>query len=313
MDTSLVSVAVCVATHKRPKGLATLLESLIRLNTDSLSVQLILVDNDSSGSARETLESYLELLPFPATYHIEPMRGHSAVRNRLFAEARARGVEFIASCDDDQVVDPMWIVEMVKTAVRYNAGAIAPVRRYAYPAGTSRAIRGCFDDPKSPPSTGSIVRMTTDGGGLFRDSALLDLDPPFDMRANFTGGADELLSLNLSRLGEKIIACDSAIVTEVMTESRLNFRWIASRAWWEGSARARSVKWIEPSLKKTIGYLALSLGYIAKNVLMIPPDLIRYRTLPLRRLRLSVFGISCAKHLVFGGPILEPYRTTDGE
>jgi hypothetical protein len=52
-------VAVCVATYRRPDGLARLLDGLAALTGDAL-VRVVVNDNDPEGPARDACEARAE-------------------------------------------------------------------------------------------------------------------------------------------------------------------------------------------------------------------------------------------------------------
>lgn len=302
-------VAICVASYKRPRGLAKLLESIRQLDIEGLAPQLVVIDNDAAGSAKGVFDEVAPSIPFPTHYAIEQARGMVLVHNRLIAEAKTLGAEFVALVDDDQTVGTQWLSGMVKTAVTFDAEIVAPRLLYSFPQGTSSAIRRSFGSSTDAKPTGTRLKHAGSGGTLYRISALDRFDGPFDIRLNLAGGHDTLLSSTLALEGGTIVVSHEAEVTEHMPKSRLNLKWIVSRAWREGSSRSQDVKWINPSQKKSLKWCVLFAGYAAKNALLAVVDAIRYRELPVKRLRLTVFGISGLWHMIFGASKHEEYAT----
>ena len=99
----LVTVAVC--TRDRPADLAMCLEALKSLNYSNLDI--LVVDNAPSNDATEQL---IQTTYPNVRYVCEPRPGLSWARNRAIVEARG---EIIAYTDDDVVVDPGWITNLV--------------------------------------------------------------------------------------------------------------------------------------------------------------------------------------------------------
>ena len=99
-------VSVCIATFRRPSGLARLLDSLAKLKLpEGVTVEIVVVDNDPAASAAPILAGWR------ATPHVlrafgEPRANVSHARNRGVAESRGRWLAFI---DDDEVADENWI------------------------------------------------------------------------------------------------------------------------------------------------------------------------------------------------------------
>src|SRR5881396_900355 len=83
-------VAICIATCRRPRMLATLLKALDRLTFRKVSeplVTVIVIDNDANASARGTVEQAAGGARWRLCYGIEPRPGISYARNRAVAGA----------------------------------------------------------------------------------------------------------------------------------------------------------------------------------------------------------------------------------
>ena len=81
-----MSISLCIATYRRPDRLAALLDDLVAQH--ELPHDVVVVDNDASGSAREVVERRRTLgAPFPIRYDIQPEKNISLTRNRSVALA----------------------------------------------------------------------------------------------------------------------------------------------------------------------------------------------------------------------------------
>ena len=72
-------VAVCIATYRRPVGLARLLRGLRMLDLgcdEPLSLEVIVVDNDVQASARTVCTQLSQDSPWPITYLREERERH---------------------------------------------------------------------------------------------------------------------------------------------------------------------------------------------------------------------------------------------
>jgi succinoglycan biosynthesis protein ExoM len=101
-DLRPVRVAICIASYRRPQGLARLLEGIGKqiLNPPMPEVRILVVDNDPEGSAASPCEAMGPLLPWPITYIHERDAGVSHARNCAVASARG-WADYIAFLDDD--------------------------------------------------------------------------------------------------------------------------------------------------------------------------------------------------------------------
>jgi glycosyltransferase involved in cell wall biosynthesis len=101
--------SVVVGTRERPESLAATLDDLLVLEYPRF--EIIVVDNASTtGRTRELLERRYADRP-NVRYVREPLPGLAVAHNRGLDEARG---EIVAFTDDDVVVDPLWLIELVR-------------------------------------------------------------------------------------------------------------------------------------------------------------------------------------------------------
>lgn len=102
-------VSIVVPTHGRPEQLAICLSSLISLQYPHY--EIVVVDNaPSTNATAELIRDLSKDAPF-IRYVCENNPGRSWARNRGIATARG---EILAFTDDDVLVDPYWLVELVR-------------------------------------------------------------------------------------------------------------------------------------------------------------------------------------------------------
>src|SRR5262249_11538459 len=121
-------IAICIGTFHRTELLRELLDSLSRLTFRHCrppAIEVIVVDNDPDGSAREVCVNAERALWL--RYVVEPRRGIAHVRNRAVQEAAQ--CDFIAFIDDDEVVSPQWLDELLWVRANYALDIVSgPVR-----------------------------------------------------------------------------------------------------------------------------------------------------------------------------------------
>ena len=100
-------VTVVIATRERPDQLAVCLASLLRVEYPNFDV--LVVDNDSESDETERLVKEVARQS-QVRYLSERRRGLGASHNRALAEATGNIVAFT---DDDVIVDPHWLSELV--------------------------------------------------------------------------------------------------------------------------------------------------------------------------------------------------------
>lgn len=114
--------SICIATYKRSELLEKLLDSLSKQKPpESTELEVIIVDNDKSESAREVVESAGKTSGLNLRYFTEPIKNISLTRNVSVAEAKG---EYILFIDDDEIASPKWISHLQNVLFKYNADAV---------------------------------------------------------------------------------------------------------------------------------------------------------------------------------------------
>jgi glycosyltransferase involved in cell wall biosynthesis len=231
------NVSVCIATYRRSDRLALLLEDLTRQSR--LPDQVIVVDNDSAGGAREVVERRRAAgAPFPIFYDVQPKKNISLTRNRTVQLAAGDWIAFI---DDDERAPVDWLQQLLDAAARFDAdGVLGPVNPVVPASAPDWIRRGRFYEfPRM--DTGAVIppNRLRFGNVLFRGSWLHRTPEPFDPALGLTGGEDGDLLSRLRQQGARIVWCDEAVVHEPVESSRLSLRWLLRRALSGGQDFAR--------------------------------------------------------------------------
>lgn len=109
-----MSIVVAVLTFRRPDLLADFLAAYARIDLpDRCDVTLLVVDNDASGSGRETFDAWRDRIP-DARYVVEPRLGIPVARNRALREAMTIDADALCFIDDDEVPETEWLVRLVE-------------------------------------------------------------------------------------------------------------------------------------------------------------------------------------------------------
>lgn len=244
-------ISVCVCTYKRPDMLHKLLTGLLAQKVSDFHVEIIIVDNDANGSAKETVDKFLQNFQnIPVSYIIEPKQNIALARNATVSLARG---EWLAFIDDDECPNPEWLRYLKDTAEMYSAdgvfGPIIPV----LPESAPRWIqRGRFHErPRLPTGTFIKANNTRTGNALIKASLLKEKINPFDPRFGRTGGEDHFLFMKLVSDGSRFAWCDEAQVYEAVSSPRVTLSWLLKRAFRGGQVFAiqqRDLKGFVPSM-----------------------------------------------------------------
>jgi len=101
----LPNVSVIVPVHNAEKIVGECIESILKLDYPKEKIEIIIVDNNSKDTTKETIQKY------PVKYLFEPKKGQFHARN--LAVKNASG-EILAFTDGDCEVDKMWLKNLLK-------------------------------------------------------------------------------------------------------------------------------------------------------------------------------------------------------
>src|SRR3972149_3189105 len=160
-------ICVCICTYKRPHMLVNLLSKLQDQKTDELfTYSIVVVDNDYTQSAMETVHSFKGKSPLSIKYFVEPEQNIALARNKALENATG---DFISFIDDDEYPSNTWLLNLYTAFNTYkpNGGGLGPVIPH-YPEGTPKWLikSKICDRPNHPSGTILDWNMTRTGNVL---------------------------------------------------------------------------------------------------------------------------------------------------
>jgi succinoglycan biosynthesis protein ExoM len=225
-------VAVAVATFRRNDLLTALLDSLA-VASQQHPLRVIVVDNDPTGPAAEVVRRPdLEI-----DYAIEPEPGIASARNRSLSMLRDDD-DAIVFVDDDEVVDPDWLRELVTAARQHGADVVSGPVITVFPSDTPRWIvdGGYIQRPDRP--SGTPIEIAATNNTLVTTDVLARAGHPrFDLTFSATGGSDTEFFWRLHRLPARMVWCATALVREEHPVDRTSRRWV-----WRRGVRIANVR-----------------------------------------------------------------------
>jgi len=231
-----VDASICVATYRRPEGLARLLDSLERLKVPAgIRLEIIVVDNDRDESAASIVQS-LSCSVGSIHYCVEPKRNIALARNRALSEASGEWILFI---DDDEVAEEDWLAEHLNLVERESCdGAFGPVLpRFEAPKAGWIDIDTFFAMRRHP--TGTVLDRADLRTGNAIVRRRLAVEFLFDPAFGRTGGSDSELFGRMLAAGARFLWCDEARVAEFVPPARRRFGYLAQRAFRGGCVYTR--------------------------------------------------------------------------
>lgn len=239
------TVSVCICTYRRREKLSLLLDDLLRQQRPP--DQIVVVDNDRDGSARDVVEAFRARLASASStggidvvYAVQPEKNIAITRNATVAHATSY---WLAMADDDERASEDWIANLLRTARSTQAdgvlGPCLPLVPDTAPDWIRRA--GFYDWVRFPTGTPVPTNALRAGNLIVRRDAILAMQPMFDPAFGQTGGEDGDLLMRMQGAGYRFVWCDDAVVTEIIEPVRLQLGWILKRARRGGQDFARHV------------------------------------------------------------------------
>ncbi len=276
------TVSVIIAAYNRCEDLKKVLEGLLTQRVEGkFTFEVIVVDNNSTDATKQAVGSYMPKFSPQETntgclslrYFLEARQGKSYALNHGIREAQG---DIIAFTDDDVLVDPHWLYQLVECFEKYGCdgvgGRVVPV----YPQQTPKWIRDNptklagivvvadygeetrpYGKPMDPfiGSNYAFKKEVFDQCGLFR----VDLGPG----ATAMGEDTEFIE-RLSAKGHSLYYCGAAIVRHPVDLGRLRLNYIAK--WHIALGRFAARRELEDTGQK----FAMCLGvprYLIKDVI----------------------------------------------
>jgi succinoglycan biosynthesis protein ExoM len=235
--------------------LKRLLEGVKRQQNDgSLSIAIVVADNDVAESARNVVAQFAADSTVPVTYLTQSEKNIALTRNCSVAPADG---DFIAFLDDDEFPVEDWLLQLVRACDRFQvAGILGPVRPHFDVPPPQWVIKGRFCE-RPEPATGTVMdgSKCRTGNVLFRREIIAGEQAPFDPKFH-NGGEDVDFFVRMNRKGHTFRWCNEAVAYESVPPARSTRAYMLRRALLRG----------KNSLKISGGRAAL----ILKSLIAVP-------------------------------------------
>ncbi len=258
-----IAVTIGVPTYRRPELLAALLRALPERIAEcaelGVDVEVLVVDNDAAGSAREVAAS----AALPVRYVVEPTPGIVAARNRLLDESADR--DLLAFIDDDEVPRPGWLSALITTWRASDADAVMGrvISVFDDDVDPWLLASGTFRRPPRP--TGTVLSVAAAGNLLLDLRAVRESGVRFDPSLGLGGGEDTLFTRELVAHGARIVWCNESETEDLVVAARLSRAWAAQRAFSSANAGTRIALKLAPGrLRRGLLRARALLGGIAR-------------------------------------------------
>ena len=250
-------ICVCICTYQRPLLLANLLAALDRQETEGLfEYSIVIVDNDHSGSGRQTVESHKKKSINIISYYIEPEQNIALARNRAIANSNGNFVAFI---DDDELPNERWLLNHYKALIRFGvAGVLGPVLPRYESMPPKWVLKGRFFERSTHPSGFVLDWESTRTGNCLFSRPLFNENSDWFHPQFGSGGEDRDFFKRKIARGHVFVWNNDAPVFEVIRLNRWAKKSMLKRALLRGKMSFNSDKH-RPA--KILGSLAAVLFY----------------------------------------------------
>lgn len=232
-------IAVGIITFRRPQMLEELLKSIILqtiLQYHEVSLEIVLVDNDPNGDAKSIFNKFSQEINCSTYYYCEPNPSIPLARNRVLQHAHEFNFDYIAFIDDDEVASRDWLENLYKVLSSTGGdGVQGPVLNRLPDNAPAWAKKIYSHERCFKKNEGARKDILSTNNVLFSVRLISDLGLRFDETYTKSGGSDADLFLRASLLGSKHIWTNTALVYEIVPNSRLTMKWQLQRAFRVGA------------------------------------------------------------------------------
>ncbi len=212
-------ISVCICTYRRNQMLERLLRKVALQETCGLfDFSVVVVDNDATGPARETIARLQEELGLDITYGIESEQTIPAARNHALRLAKGN---YIGIIDDDEFPPPQWLITMYRAIQTFDVdGALGPVYPFFEQDPPSWLIKSGLCE-RSVHRTGMLLGwdQTRTGNVLLKRDVFDKHQLCFDINCK-TSGSDKEFFREAMDVGCRFVAVEEAPVYEIVPPAR---------------------------------------------------------------------------------------------
>ena len=236
----MADVAIIVPTLRRPESLERALRSLFaQTGVGDRIAEIVVVDNDPSGSAAAGVEALRRLSPWPLVYAHAPRPGVATARNAGLA---VTGAPLIAFLDDDEAAAPGWLAALLDAQAATGADAVfGPITGRAPTAAPwLKPYLERFFGREGPEESRLIDTPYGCGNSLMVRVAALPGPAPFDEATDQAGGEDDALFAALRTRGGRFGWAADAVVEEFAPAHRATLGYALARAFAYGQGPSQT-------------------------------------------------------------------------
>ncbi|MEO1239845.1 MAG: glycosyltransferase family 2 protein [Pseudomonadota bacterium] len=232
-----VTIAVC--TYRRAELSDTLASLAAQVVPDELCFAVIVIDNDATPSAQDSVAAFASTTPIELQYLHCPAGNISIARNGALEATSSR---FLAFIDDDEIAEPGWLAALMDTQRTTAADVVLGPVRAIYDPKAPAWMREADTHSTAPVHVGGTIRTG------YSCNVLIDLKSPalaglrFDLALGRSGGEDTAFFTQAYRQGARFALAAPALVQEKVPPDRAKLSWLAKRRFRSGQTHGRLLR-----------------------------------------------------------------------
>ncbi len=247
--------------------LSRLLDSLLGMERPAgVNVAVHVVENDTEPASAALVAEFDARAPFPMTYELETRIGIPQARNCLLRFAYAEGATALVFVDDDEEVEPGWLLALHhyagqtewKAVLQGRVMASVPSEQEHFLPYFQRKIRRTGQALASCASNNTLVPLT-----LLPDQQQIT----FDESRPRDGGTDTIFFSALANRGVPLLYCHEAVVVETIPAERANIGYLSRRKYRVGLLTGSGILENKPrSLARALFYALRSVFSLVETL-----------------------------------------------
>ena len=250
-----LKIDVLLSTFRRPEVQQTLRSLDVLDLPKGVDLRIVVCDNDDSPSAQTVVKETAAAMTRSVLYYHAPARNISVARNAGLDAAVARGADWVAFLDDDEIAEPDWLATLLACAKANGSDAVFGPSIANYGPDAPDWMRREDYHSNWPERRGGVVQTGHTCNALLRLGDAPWRAERFDVARGRAGGEDTEFFFRLYHQGARFEISETAVVREGVPLGRLSFRWLARRKYRSGQSYAAVTRGAASRLK-----LGLSAG-----------------------------------------------------
>lgn len=227
-------ISICICTYQRNQMLERLLKKIaIQETCELFDFSVVVVDNDATGFARQTVARLQKELALDITYDVEPVKMIAAARNHSLRLAKGN---YIAIIDDDEFPPPQWLITLYRAIQTFDVdGALGPVHPFFSNEPPVWLLKSRLCE-RPVHRTGTLLQWTqTRTGNVLLKKEVFDKNNlNFDLNCKTSGSDTEFFRV-ATQYGHRFAAVEEAPVYEVVPPERQTKNYFLKRAMVQGA------------------------------------------------------------------------------